>query len=227
MKSLSERTADALHSRIVIKKEWAEGEKLPNENELSELLGVSRTTLREAVRYLIVQGVLSVRRGKGTFVADPLPKDEGFDVSALERKRVRLSEMYEIRLIFEPQCIMLACERASDEEIAAIEEQARRIERLLKRNGNWPDADQVFHEMIAIASHNEFIMRLFPIINSAVHEAMSISDNVRFLKSMVASDNRAIVEFLKARDAEGARSAMSIHIRHIIHALKLQPGKRG
>ncbi|MDO4544035.1 MAG: FCD domain-containing protein, partial [Clostridia bacterium] len=92
---------------------------------------------------------------------------------------------------------------------------------VLKSNGAWPDADQLFHEMIATASHNEFIMRLFPIINSAVHEAMLISDNKKSLKSMVAADNRSIVDFLKARDAEGARSAMSVHIRHTIHKLGL------
>lgn len=221
MKSLSERTADELYSRIVIKKEYQPDQQLPNENELSQLLGVSRATLREAVRYLIVQGVLKVVRGKGTFIASDLPIHQGFDVTALERKRVRLSEMYEIRLIFEPQCIALACKRATDSELEAIVAQSKKIERLLKSNGNWPDADQTFHEMIATASHNEFIMRLFPIINSAVHEAMLISNNKQILKDMVISDNRTIIEFLTARDSEGASSAMSIHIRHIIHALGL------
>ncbi len=221
MKSLAERTADELYRRIVILKEYREGEQLPNENELSQSLGVSRATLREAVRYLIVQGVLNVVRGKGTFIANELPTHQGFDMTALENKRVRLSELYEIRLIFEPQCIALACERATEAELEAIAAQSKRIERLLRSNGNWPDADQTFHEMIATASHNEFIMRLFPIINSAVHEAMLISDNKQVLKNMVVTDNRAIIEFLTARDPEGAKSAMSIHIRHIIHALKL------
>lgn len=221
MKSLSERTADELYRRIVILHEYAQGEQLPNENELSQSLSVSRATLREAVRYLIVQGVLNVVRGKGTFVSAELPTHQGFDLAALENKRVRLSELYEIRLIFEPQCAALACARATDAELAAITEQSRKIERLLRSNGNWPDADQQFHEMIATASHNEFIMRLFPIINSAVHEAMLISDNKQQLKNMVAPDNRAIMGFLSIRDAEGAKNAMSIHIRHIINALNL------
>ena len=65
--SLSQQTAQRLYNRIVIEREMAPGEKLPNELELSRSLGVSRTTLRDALRALTTQGVLEVRWGKGTF----------------------------------------------------------------------------------------------------------------------------------------------------------------
>ncbi len=220
-KSLTERTGEALYDMIVVQKLFTPGEKLPNELELAAKLGVSRATLREAVRSLIAQGVLEVRRGKGTFIAEELPKLGDFGIDSMEFMRVRLSDLYEIRLMFEPQCVMLACTRASDAELNAILEQGKKINRLLRSNGNWPDADQEFHEMIAAASHNEFIIRLFPIINSAVHEIMLISGNQRLLKDMVKADNAVIMEFLTKRDGDGARHAMSIHIRHMINALKL------
>ncbi len=220
-KSLTERTGEALYDMIVVQKQFSPGEKLPNELELSATLGVSRATLREAVRSLIAQGVLEVRRGKGTFIRQDLPKLGDFGIDSLEFMRVRLSDLYEIRLMFEPQCIMLACARATDAELNAILEQSQKISRLLRSNGNWPDADQEFHEMIAAASHNEFIIRLFPIINSAVHELMLITSNQRLLKDMVKADNAVIIEFLMKRDGDGARHAMSIHIRHMINALKL------
>ena len=70
---LSERTADRLYEMIVEEKRYEPGSKLPNENELSDALRVSRTTLREAISFLVAQGVLEIRRGKGTFVADSLP----------------------------------------------------------------------------------------------------------------------------------------------------------
>lgn len=95
------------------------------------------------------------------------------------------------------------------------------MNRLLRSDGNWPDADQEFHEMIGAASHNEFISRLFPIINSAVHEVMLVSTNQKLLKDMVRRDNALIVEFIMKRDGDGASHAMSIHIRHMINALKL------
>ena len=70
---LSEQTADRLYEMIVDERRYTPGSKLPNENELSEELQVSRTTLREAISFLVAQGVLEIRRGKGTFVSDQLP----------------------------------------------------------------------------------------------------------------------------------------------------------
>ena len=69
-KSLAQQTAEGLYARIVAEGRPGPGEKLPNELELSQELGVSRTTLREAIRSLVTQGVLEVRRGKGTFVSE-------------------------------------------------------------------------------------------------------------------------------------------------------------
>ena len=221
-KSLTERTGEALYDMILIQKQFKPGDKLPNEFELSARLGVSRATLREAVSALIAQGVLVVKRGSGTFIANELPNIGDVSISSIDFMRVRLSDLYEIRLMFEPQSVKLACERADDSELAAIEEQAKKVNRLLRSDdGSWPDADQEFHEMIGAASHNEFISRLFPIINSAVHEVMLISTNQKLLKDMVRRDNALIVEFMMKRDGDGASHAMSIHIRHMINALKL------
>ncbi len=66
-KNLSQQTAERLYTMIVVERRLAPGEKLPNELELSRELGVSRTTLREAIRTLAAQGVLAIQRGRGTF----------------------------------------------------------------------------------------------------------------------------------------------------------------
>ena len=141
-KSLTERTGEALYDMILIQKQFKPGDKLPNEFELSARLGVSRATLREAVSALIAQGVLVVKRGSGTFIANELPSIGDVSISSIDFMRVRLSDLYEIRLMFEPQSVKLACERADDNELAAIEEQAKKVNRLLRSDGNWPDADQ-------------------------------------------------------------------------------------
>ena len=67
-KSLAEYTADALGEQIVVQKKYKTGDQLPNEIELAREFGVSRATLREAIRVLAVQGLLTVERGRGTFV---------------------------------------------------------------------------------------------------------------------------------------------------------------
>ena len=76
-KSLSQQTADRLYTMIVVERRLSPGEKLPSELDLSRELGVSRTTLREAISSLVAQGVLQIQRGRGTFVADPATNRRG------------------------------------------------------------------------------------------------------------------------------------------------------
>ena len=217
---LSERTSDRLYEMIVDEGRYAPGSKLPNENELSGELGVSRTTLREAISFLVAQGVLEIRRGKGTFVASSLPA-EGLDLTALAgvRSRVRAQDLFEMRLIFEPATVALACQRASDEELRLIRRKAERVEEIADAGGDWPLADQEFHWAIIKSSHNEYMRRLYPIINSAVNEILQISQNRQQMQDIALRDNRMILDFLLRRDEAGARYAMSIHMKHLINTL--------
>ena len=196
---LSERTADRLCELIMDERQFTPGSKLPNENELSEALHVSRTTLREAISFLVAQGVLEIRRGKGTFVTEDLPAS-AVDLTALSNLRSRV--------------------RATDEELAQIRQKAERMERIAKAGGDWPLADQEFHMAIIKASHNEYMRRLYPIINGAVNEILQVSVNRAHMQSIAIADNYMILDFLMQRDEAGARHAMSIHIRHLLNTLK-------
>ena len=218
---LSEQTADRLYERIVYERRSVPGSKLPHETQLSEELQVSRTTLREAISFLVAQEVLEIRRGRGTFVAEELPA-AGMDLTELEgmRSRIRAKDLFEMRLIFEPATVALACERATDEELEQIRKKARRVERVAAEGGDWPLADQEFHWAIIKASHNEYMRRLYPIINSAVNEILQITRNRRQMQEIALADNILIMEFLLQRDAPGARYAMSIHMKHLINTLR-------
>lgn len=218
---LSEQTADRLYEMIADEHRYLPGSKLPNENELSEALQVSRTTLREAISFLVAQGVLEIRRGKGTFVAAQLPT-AGLDLTALAgmRSRGRARDLFEMRLIFEPATAALACQRATDEELEQIRKKAEKVELEARIGGDWPLADQEFHLAIMRASHNEYMRRLYPIINGAVNEILQISHNRQSMQETALADNRMILDFLLRRDDAGARYAMSIHMKHLVHLLK-------
>lgn len=218
---LSEQISDRLYEMIVDEHRYAPGSKLPNENELSVSLQVSRTTLREAISFLVAQGVLEIRRGKGTFVAEDLPA-VGLDLTSLAgmRSRVRAKDLFEMRLIFEPATVALACRRATDEELNQILKKAERVEHIAAEGGDWPLADQEFHWAIIKASHNEYMRRLYPIINSAVNEILQISQNRQHMQDIALADNQMILDFLLKRDEAGAQHAMSIHMKHLIHTLQ-------
>ena len=218
---LSERTSDRLYEMIVDEHRYEPGSKLPNENELSEELKVSRTTLREAISFLVAQGVLEIRRGKGTFVVDDLPT-VGLDLTSLAglRSRDRARDLFEMRLIFEPATVVLACQRATDEELRQIQKKAERVVEIANEGGDWPLADQDFHWAIIRASHNEYMRRRYPIFNGAVNEIMQLAQNRKHMQDIALADNQLILEFLLKRDEEGASHAMSIHMKHLMNTLR-------
>lgn len=220
-KSLSQRVADDIYEMIVNEHTFQPGDKLPNENVLSEELGVSRATLREAIRSLVSQGVLEVHRGRGTFIVKDMRLFDDFGLDFIERVRIRLKDLYEMRLIFEPQVAALACERATDKELEYILEQGARVEKLILEGKDRTVADQEFHRAIVRASHNDFMIRLIPLINRAVSESIFLSINGETLAENTLRDHAVMMDFFRQRDSSGVQFAMLVHIHHAILTLNL------
>lgn len=217
----SQRTAQRLYEMIVVEKRLAPGEKLPNEVELSRQLGVSRTTLREALRALSTQGVLEVRRGRGTFVSRQVEQIEDFGFSSLEQVQGQLRDLFELRSIFEPKAAGLACHRATEEELADILTWGGEVDRCIQEGWDRTEADWKFHEAIVRATHNEFMMRLMPTIRQAVSTAVELGGHGEELAEDTRRDHALLMEFFQKRDPEGAEYAMSIHMRHSINVMEL------
>ena len=122
-KRLSDDIADVILSMITVEKKYNPGDKLPNEMELSEQLGVSRITLREAIRILVTANVLEIKRGKGTFVKEDFKQYTFKGLEVGSTAKVGLNDLYEMRLIFEPEVAYYATLRATEKEIERIERQ--------------------------------------------------------------------------------------------------------
>lgn len=223
--SLSQQTADRIYDMIVKEHLYQPGEQLPNELILSETLGISRTTLRDAIRMLTLQGVLEVQRGKGTFVTKDNRIIGNFGLDNFERIRIRLKDLFEMRLLFEPQVAALACRRGTQAEMDAICRQGQRVAGLIEKGIDRTEADQEFHQMIIAAAHNEFLIHLLPMINRAVSESIMIESNGGTLAEDTIRDHALIMEFLQKRDERGVRNAMEIHIHHAVHTLNLNNGR--
>ena len=216
-KSLAENIADDLLARITIDKEYALGDKLPNENKLSADLQVSRTTLREAIRILVMHNVLEIRRGKGTYVKNNQEPNKGIDLNGLSDFPLDVKDLYEMRLIFEPQSAYYAAKRASDKELERILYYGRLEEELILKKEDRTEAGQAFHKSIAKATHNEFMNRLMPILYQAIDKGVVLSNTREKIVQNTLNDHRMIMEFLSSRDALGAKTAMELHI---IHAMR-------
>ena len=215
-KMLSQSVADNILSMITIEKRFSVGDKLPNELDLSEELNVSRTTLREAIRILVALDILEIQRGKGTYVKENAFKKQQ-DLEQLSNIKVNVKDLYEMRLIFEPEAAL----RATDSEIKRILEFGKKVEKEISNHQDRTDDEHSFHKAIAQATHNEFMNKLMPILYQAISKGVYLSLQSDKAIEDTINDHRMIMEFLEQRNAEGAKNAMKIHIMHAMKELGL------
>ncbi|WP_313340037.1 FadR/GntR family transcriptional regulator [Sedimentibacter sp.] len=217
--------ANRIGDMIFIEKKYMPGDKLPSEKILSDELGVSRTTLREAIKMLVANGVLTIERGRGTFVTtNPNSQNDPFGISYLEDKKKLVLNWFEMRLMFEPNVVKLAVERATEsdiEEIIKFEQEA-----LAEATNNRPfqTADQRFHAAIAKATHNNVIESMLPTLGAAIKDAIDTAyytGNNKLAAENVIIYHHMIADFIKNRDADGAALAMYYHIKRGITDLNL------
>lgn len=215
-RSLTNKTIKELTEMITVKQIYKPGDKLPNELVLAEELGVSRTTLRDAITYLVSTNVLDRKRGKGTFVVNNQALYDDYGFNDLNFMHVRLKDLYEVRLIIEPEMTAIAAQKATDEELKEIVRYAEEIEASPVEGENNAEMNKRFHNAIAAATHNEFIIRLYQNISTATVMAFDSERVVQKNDHVMLWGHRMITETMLNRDPEGAKLAMRLHIRQSI-----------
>ena len=187
---------------------------------LAAELNVSRTTLREAIRILVALDILEIQRGKGTYVKENAFKKQQ-DIEQLSNIKVNAKDLYEMRLIFEPEAAYYAALRATDSEIKRIMEFGKKVEKEISNHQDRTADEHAFHKAIAQATHNEFMNKLMPILYQAISKGVYLSLQSDKAIEDTLSDHRMIMEFLEQRNAEGAKNAMKIHMMHAMKELGL------
>lgn len=218
---VSQIVANELSDMIFLQKLYKPNEKLPNEHDLSAQLGVSRATLREAIKLLAAKGILTIKRGSGTFVTIPEEQTaDVFGVSYLKDKMKLVNSWFEFRLILEPSCIRLAIQNGTSEELQAIIDSANRMNAFglvdgVADNEKIIKEDQIFHIAIATATHNDIIQLIMPSLATAVRDsiitATQIGTDVKSIDNAITYHTK-MAEFIEMRDADGAAMAMRYHL---------------
>lgn len=208
--SLSEQAASRIMDMILVERRFQTGDKLPNEMELAQELGISRVTLREAVRILCTRGLVEIKRGKGTYVTNLQIAPDG-DLSMLEALGASHRDMLEIRMMVEPAMAYYAAKRATPEQVETIDALRIKIEEMAAAGENFLKVEQDFHNAIALASQNQFIKTLMPIINHSIYNDITLfEDSITYS----LQDHREISHCIRTHNAEGARTIMQMHIIH-------------
>lgn len=213
-RKLSEQAATEIMEMITLQKRYKPGDRLPNEAELCRELNVSRTTLRAAIQSLASQNILIVQQGRGTFVADNDSTTFGTEYGQLDFTKVRLRDLYETRLCLEPEAASLAAVRGGDEEIGKILEYGRILEKGLLDGEDVIESNRLFHNAISMATHNELLAQLIPSLNSEIVKMFREKNVKQGVNRFTLQDHRLIMAYLEARDANGVREAMRLHLKH-------------
>lgn len=217
VQSFSEQVMDKI-MELVAERRLQPGDKLPTEKELTELFGVGRSTIREAIVQLQNLGVLTVRQGKGTFLnkvsADTLLSNHDPIGKFLELDRNEIRDVMEVRKLLETEIVKRVAEQATPEDIAELKEAlAKQCE--AKSPLLAYERDQDFHLLLARLSGNSMLPITLRLLRSFLDRyssvIVSILDTAEYSEKIL-EHHRQILEAIEDKDPTRATQAMMRHL---------------
>lgn len=199
---------------------WSPGMKIPGEMELTRIFGVSRVSIREAIHRLVGMGILTIRHGGGTYIAEILPKDY-FNalLPALLIESVSLGELLEFREMVEVESARHAASRATAEDIRRMRDILGAMQRHEGDYLRFALEDLNFHTALALATHNSVIVKVNAIMHDMLKKAMEeIVVQTGFQGGM--HYHARILEAVEDKDADTAMQVMREHIRTTIERVR-------
>ena len=201
--------------RLILKK-MQPGDKLPSERELAETLGVSRSSIRDAIRSLELMGLVEPRQGAGTVVLEisieslvnPL-------ANTLKRKEELIGELLDFRKMLEPPLAARAASHASADEISEMEEILDRQQEKLRQGESAIAEDSEFHYSVALASRNSVVLKVLDTLMDLLRDTRERSLQVEGRQQKSLAGHRRILAAIKRHDGEAAKAAMRRHIEDV------------
>lgn len=214
---LYQRVAEQL-AEVIASGEYPVGSRLPAERKLAERFNVSRPTVREAIIALELAGCVEVKGGSGVYVTSG--SSSGLASTELD---VGAFEILEARLMFESETAAVAAKTITEGELADLRAALNSMIAENEQETVSENADEIFHLLIAKATHNEAIVsvckHLWSLRNNS-NVSASILDKVRQAGSRPRIDEHArILDALEKRDANAARDAMRDHLNRVVDQL--------
>jgi GntR family transcriptional repressor for pyruvate dehydrogenase complex len=200
----------------LILKKLHPGDKLPAERELAEMLGVSRSSIRDAIRRLELMGLVEPRQGAGTVVREISPDALVSPLSnVIAHKRQLVGELLDFRRMLEPHLASRAATHASSGDIGAMEDILRRQSMKVRAGDLAVEEDSEFHYRIAMASGNSVVLKVLDVVMDLLRgtRERSLQSEGRPQKSLAG--HRRILAAIRKRDPVAAQAAMRHHIEEV------------
>ena len=212
-RKLAETVAQQLLAAV---RDLAPGTRIPSEKELTQMLGVGRSTVREALNGLALLGVVEIRHGQGVFVAERPPagaQAEEPDAVAQAMAKGVTHDLLEARLIVEVAIARLAARRRTEAELREIEAVLAAHERVLQ-GGRAPtkDASQ-FHVLLADAAHNEVLAGMFrSFLKLMTDRGPQLYERLNGFREWELDQHQRLYEAIRDGDEERAATLMHEHV---------------
>lgn len=198
--SLVDTAIESIRSAITAG-HWRIGDRLPVEAELSESLGISRNTVREAVRVLVHMGILETRQGDGTYVrAD---RDTGESLRRIEQ--AQLKDQLEVRQLLEAEAAKLAAERRTEEEVKVM---SRALDLRASAGDDVAERirfDEQFHHALVGATHNSALVELYNYFADAITRTIERTEMDDSLPEPSQEDHEILLAAIRRKDGERAK----------------------
>ena len=214
--TLSQQVEEKIES-VIRQKKLVPGEKLPTENELCTMFGVSRTAVREALRMLSGRGLITIRKGSGIYVSDYSAKNVTRPMSLfleLNFDKNYVSHLIKVRQMLEPGIARMAAANRTTEDLTSLDKNMTRFLRCnTEDHAKEGDLDKEFHLILAKASGNPIIpvmvqpiFELMPKIRTLVYAHIDIA------RSSAVDYHAKILDMVRKQDEDGAFQAMTEHL---------------
>ena len=190
------------------------GDKIPPEREFARSLKISRASLRTGIGYLAAMGVMKIRHGVGTFVADGPPDLGKASLSLIGALHgFQTWQMFEARIILESSLAALAAERGKEEHHTAMAEEVAEMYAALDTPVEYLIHDVLFHRIIAQASGNPILAAVMETVTSSMYDKRRKTVERATDLRESAEMHREIYRAVRARKPEEARELMEKHLR--------------
>jgi GntR family transcriptional repressor for pyruvate dehydrogenase complex len=210
-KNVWEQVVDEMKS-LIISGEWKVGQQLSPEVKLAKEFGVSRPTLREAIKQLSLMGLLEVCHGKGTFVTRP--NNESFMrplTNLLMQEKHNVLEIVEARLMIENTTAFYAAKRITEEDVVTL--QSYLSEMVANKNDieKYTAIDHLFHKQVALSAGNSIVIRMFDIVEDLLSTEQFRKIILPNMETGV-EEHQKILDAIISGDSNRAQTAMNEHL---------------
>jgi GntR family transcriptional repressor for pyruvate dehydrogenase complex len=189
------------------------GDRLPSERELARQLGVSRTSVRQALASLRALGLVEVRHGDGAYLMRNA--DEVVQTLTIEMLHVEADHpmVWEAREAIEVHAARLAATRRTSADLLGLNTAIEDMAEAIAAGDDGTAGDSAFHRAIVVAAHNPLLEQLFASLREAIDRTSAASLSIPDRPPESLRAHRAVLEAIGDRDAERAASEMTSHLR--------------